>query len=178
MLCHVAACGTFRSVLEQGFKYFKWAFIFHNVWVMDDRVFKFLNLALIVLYPIAWLSPLISAGLLPLFGLDQISIVSGIVSMWDSDPILALVIIAFAIVAPMVKTLGQAMVDFRGKTVLPKWASVALARFAMADVFLIALYITVIKGIGLGHVQTEWGIYLFTACVIVSVVISLRQTQA
>ena len=36
----------------------------------------------------------------------------------------------------------------------------------MADVFLIALYIVVVKGVGAGpHVEIAWGLYLFTACI-------------
>jgi uncharacterized paraquat-inducible protein A len=38
----------------------------------------------------------------------------------------------------------------------------------MADVFLIALYIVVVKGVGVGHVETAWGLYFFTALVLVS----------
>ena len=34
---------------------------------------KFANLALLILFPIAWFAPLMRAGLLPLFGLSEIS---------------------------------------------------------------------------------------------------------
>ena len=46
-----------------------------------------------------------------------------------------------------------------------------MGRLAMADVFLIALYIVVVKGVGLGHVETAWGLYLFTACILASLAI-------
>jgi hypothetical protein len=39
----------------------------------------------------------------------------------------------------------------------------------MADIFLIALYITLSKGIGIGRIETQWGLYLFTGCILVSV---------
>ena len=35
----------------------------------------------------------------------------------------------------------------------------------MADVFLIALYIVMVKGVGIGHVASAWGLWLFTFCV-------------
>ena len=38
-----------------------------------------------------------------------------------------------------------------------------LAKLAMADVFLIALYIVVAKGVGHVTVEVAWGLYLFTA---------------
>jgi len=41
----------------------------------------------------------------------------------------------------------------------------------MADIFLIALYITVVKGVGMARVEVAWGLYLFTACVLSSIAI-------
>ena len=49
---------------------------------------------------------------------------------------------------------------------------ILLGRLAMAEVFLIALYITVIKGIGIGTVETAWGLYLLTGCILTSLVLS------
>ena len=48
-----------------------------------------------------------------------------------------------------------------------------LGKLAMADIFLIALYITIAKGIGLGRIETAWGLYLFTGCILASLGISL-----
>ncbi len=39
----------------------------------------------------------------------------------------------------------------------------------MADVFLVALYIVIVKGVGIGHVSTAWGLWLFTGCVLASI---------
>ena len=38
--------------------------------------------------------------------------------------------------------------------------------------FLIALYVVVIKGVGLATVETAWGLWLFTGCVLASLVIA------
>lgn len=132
---------------------------------------RFANLALLVLFPIAWFAPLMRAGLLPLFGLSEISVISGLQSLWESDVALALLVTFFALFAPYMKTLGLALIHFgllRRKT-LP--ALQILGKLAMADVFLIALYITLSKGIGVGKIETAWGLYLFTACIIASIVI-------
>ena len=42
----------------------------------------------------------------------------------------------------------------------------------MADVFLLALYVLIFKGMGVGEVQVAWGLYLFTACIIASIIIA------
>jgi uncharacterized membrane protein len=43
-----------------------------------------------------------------------------------------------------------------------------MGRLAMADIFLVALYVVIAKGTGVGRLETAWGLYLFTACVLVS----------
>jgi uncharacterized paraquat-inducible protein A len=136
------------------------------------NLLRFANLALLILFPIAWFAPLMRAGLLPLFGLSEISVISGLQSLWDSDVFLALLVTAFALFAPMIKTLGLALIHFdllKDKT-LPVLNYIG--KLAMADVFLIALYVVVVKGVGFGRVETAWGLYLFTACIVGSIAIS------
>ncbi|HGG06633.1 MAG TPA: paraquat-inducible membrane protein A [Aliiroseovarius sp.] len=135
-------------------------------------VLRYANLALLIAFPIAWFAPVLRAGLLPLFGLDEISIVTGLQSLWGTDAALALLVTFFAIFSPMLKTIGLALIHFglMRRKVLPVLNF--LGKLAMADVFLIALYIVVIKGVGVGRVETAWGLYLFTACVLTSIAIS------
>ncbi len=131
------------------------------------------NLLLLVLYPVAWTAPLLRAGFLPLFGLSEISIFSGLRALWHTDPALALVVAGFAILAPMLKTLGLALVQLRA--VSPRIMPVLhmLGKLAMADIFLIALYVVVAKGVGVGRVETAWGLWLLTGCVLASLALSL-----
>ncbi|MFN3664005.1 paraquat-inducible protein A [Yoonia sp.] len=130
------------------------------------------NLSLLILFPIAWFAPLMRAGLLPVFGLTEVSVITGLQSLWRSDVFLALVVTAFAIFAPYLKVLLLALVHFRllDDKVMP--VLVWLGKLAMADIFLIALYIVVFKTTGLGRVETAWGLYLFTGCILGSVVIA------
>ncbi|MEM8577522.1 MAG: paraquat-inducible protein A [Pseudomonadota bacterium] len=135
-----------------------------------------LNLALLVLYPIAWGAPLLRAGLLPLFGLEEISVLSGLVALWDSDIFLALVVTLFALIAPLVKTFGLALVHLGWVRDRPLFA--LLGKLAMADVFLIALYVTIAKGMPVGRVETAWGLYLFTFCILASIWVSWQTKQS
>ena len=129
------------------------------------------NLTLLILFPIAWFAPLMRAWLLPLFGLNEISVVTGLQSLWGTDIFLALMVTFFALFAPYAKTIGLALIHFgflRRKT-LPVLQ--ILGKLAMADIFLIALYITLSKGIGIGQIETAWGLYLFTGCILASIAI-------
>lgn len=137
-----------------------------------QTVLKYANLSLLALFPIAWFAPMLKAGVLPLFRLSEISVASGFLSLWQSDIFLAIIVFFFAFVAPYAKTLILALIQFQriGKRALPLLHF--LGKLAMADVFLVALYIVVIKGIGVGRVQTGWGLYLFTLCILASLLIS------
>ena len=134
---------------------------------------RWVNLALLVLFPVSWFAPLMRAGLLPIFGLSEISVVTGLQSLWQSDVVLALVVTFFAIFAPLLKTLGLALVhmDWLDSRAVPVLG--VLGKLAMADIFLIAIYITLAKGIGLGHVEPAWGLYLFTGCILLSLIVGI-----
>ena len=133
---------------------------------------KLANLALLILFRLAWFAPLMRAGLLPLFGLSEISVVTGLQSLWRTDVILALIVTTFAIFAPWLKTLGLALIHFNlaSPKLLP--ALHIMGKLAMADIFLIALYIVLVKGIGLATVETAWGLYFFTGLILASLAIS------
>ena len=140
--------------------------------MIAPRALSWANLTLLVLFPVSWFAPLLRAGLLPLFGLSDISVISGLQSLWPDDPLLALLVTTLALFAPMLKTMGLALLhhDLLSPRLLPALAW--MGKLAMADVFLIALYVVILKGAGIERVETAWGLWLFTACVLASVVIS------
>ncbi|GHF41781.1 paraquat-inducible protein A [Seohaeicola zhoushanensis] len=134
---------------------------------------KFANLALLVVFPVAWFAPLLRAGIdLPLFGTEEVSVISGLQSLWETDVALALLVTFLAVFAPYMKTIGLALIHFglMRRKVLPVLE--ILGKLAMADVFLIALYVVIAKGIGLARIEVAWGLYLFSAAVLASISIS------
>ncbi len=133
-----------------------------------------LNLSLLILYPIAWAAPLMRAGLLPLFSLSEISILTGLQALWRTDIFLALVVTFFALVAPYLKTVGLALIHFGLASQRLLKPIQIMGKLAMADVFLIALYVVITKGIGVGRVEIAWGLYLFTALILASLLIGWR----
>ncbi len=139
-----------------------------------DPPVKYLNLALLILFPLAWFAPLLRAALLPVFGMDEISVITGLQSLWDSDPALALLVTFLAIFAPYAKTIGLALLHWH--LLSPRTLPVLelLGKLAMADVFLIALYIVIAKGAGMVTVETAWGLYLFTGCILAQVLIAWK----
>lgn len=134
---------------------------------------KLANLSLLVLFPISWFVPIVRAAVAPIFGFNEITVVSGLQELWRADVILALLVTFFAVFAPFLKTLGLALVQFRWLTPRALPALALLGKLAMADVFLVALYIILSRGIGVGRVEPAWGLYLFTACILASIALSI-----
>lgn len=131
------------------------------------------NLALLLLYPVAWFAPLMTAQVLPFFGKSVISVMSGLQSLWASDVALALVVTVFALFAPYLKTIGLALLHFGWLSPRALPALHLLGKLAMADIFLIALYIIIAKGVGVARLEVAWGLYLFTGCILASLALSL-----
>lgn len=99
----------------------------------------------------------------------HITIFQGISDLWVVDPALSVLVAVLAVVVPYAKTLALTAVQFGalGARGLPLIETIG--KLSMADVFLIALYIVVVKGVGFGHVETAWGLWLFTGCVLGSI---------
>lgn len=141
-------------------------------------IIKLTNLFLLILFPIAWFAPLMRAGLLPFFKLTEISVITGIQSLWENDIFLALILIFFALIAPIIKIITTALIQFNFISSRFKPLMIILGKFAMLDIFLIALYIIIAKGISIGRIETAWGLYLFTACILTSYAISLLPSSS
>ena len=133
---------------------------------------RLLNLCLLILFPIAWFAPLLRAALLPIFGMDEISVITGLQSLWGSDAGLALLVTFLAVFAPLAKTIGLALVHFDLLKPRAMPALNILGKLAMADVFLIALYVVIVKGAGYVTIEVAWGMYLFTGCILASLAVS------
>ncbi|MEM9716075.1 MAG: paraquat-inducible protein A [Pseudomonadota bacterium] len=134
---------------------------------------RLVNLWLIIAFPVAWVAPLLKAGLLPFFRLQEISIWSGLMDLFGSDIFLALVVALFAMIIPMAKVIATSLLQFKLIDSAHIWWISILGKLAMAEIFLIALYIVVAKGVGVGRLETGWGLYFFTFCVLLSYTVSI-----
>ncbi len=149
-----------------------------------EQVAKYLNLSLVIAFPIAWFAPLLRTKLFPewqmpfwlggstLFAPDTLTVVSGLQKLWQTDIFLAIAVTFFALVAPMLKCLGMSLIHLNLLSYSTQPMIGLLGKLAMADIFILALYIVIAKGIGIGTIEVAWGLYLFTASVIVSLFVS------
>lgn len=133
------------------------------------------TIALAVLFPISWFAPLMTVKASFAFWGSGIavSLISTLQSLWAEDPALALVLSFLTLVAPMLKLLGTGLMLTGLLSPKAKGAIWLLGRFAMADVFLIALYMVIFKGLDIGSISINWGLWAYTLAVIVSLGLSL-----
>ena len=139
---------------------------------------RYANLLLLVLYPAAWLAPLARAGMLPWFSGSELTIVQGVSDLWGIDPALSALVALLAVVIPYAKTIALSAVHFGYLKSRALPVIEVVGKLSMADVFLIALYIVVVKGVGIGHVTPAWGLWLFTGCVLGSIAIGWATKRA
>lgn len=150
---------------------------------------RLINLSLLVVFPVAWFAPLLRTGLLPelripdwlgggaLFSADEVSVISGLQVLWQEDVFLALAVTFFALVAPMLKCAGTALIQFGWLSARAKPAVRLMARLAMADIFILAIWIIIARGIGVGRIETAWGLWLFTGAVMAALAVSIGEDR-
>lgn len=132
---------------------------------------------LLVLYPWAWVAPVAETGLSQWvdrwLGGREISILGTVSALWAQDRALAVLVGGLAVALPYAKALVMLAVALGWRARRAAGAVELLGRFAMADVFLLTLYVAVTKGAALGYLVPSWGIWLFTGCVLGSVVLGV-----
>jgi uncharacterized paraquat-inducible protein A len=120
--------------------------------------------------PVTWWLPLFVARV-PFLWRQEVSIASGLVELWRLDLALCAVVFFFSVLAPLVKGAALAWVWYR----VPRARAAhlldrlsLLGKLAMAEVFLLAVVIVGIKGVGIGTVEVSWGLHAFVGIVLLS----------
>ena len=126
-----------------------------------------LSLALV---PVTWWLPLFVARV-PFLWRQDVSIASGLGELWRLDRLLCLAVFLFSVLAPAVKGAALVWVWYRvpisrARPLLDRLS--LLSKLAMTEMFLLAVIIVGLKGVGIGTVETSWGLHVFVAVVLLS----------
>ena len=132
----------------------------------------------IVLLIAGWFLPTVKLSKF-IFGSDEYSIWQSVTGMWQSgDYILSLIIFFFSMIFPAAKlgVLGWVWLrpmpeDTRDKTL--KWVE-TLGKWSMLDVFVVAVMVVLVKAKALLDAQPMYGIYVFAAAIVLSMIVSWR----
>ena len=129
---------------------------------------------------VAWWVPLFTARV-PFLWRQDVSVASGLAELWRLDLFLFLVVLVFSVLTPLAKTASTLYVWYRLPAVrarrqLPRLA--LLGKLSMTELFLLAVVIVGFKGVGVGRVETAWGLCLFGGVVLASLGTSLWADKA
>ena len=139
-----------------------------------------LLVASLALVPVTWWLPLFTARV-PFLWRHEVSIASGLVELWRLDVLLFAAVLLFSVLVPLVKGAALVWVWYRTPhhRVRPALDRLALlGKLAMAEVFLLAVILVGIKGVGIGTVEVTWGLPVFVAAVLLSLAASIWATAA
>ena len=139
-----------------------------------SRLIGPLLLASLVFVPVTWWLPLFTARV-PFLWRHEVSVASGLVELWRLDLLLFAAVLLFSVITPLVKGLALVWVWFRlpivrARTWLDRLA--LLGKLSMTEVFLLAVILVGIKGVGIGTVEVSWGLQAFVVAVLLSLAAS------
>ena len=107
---------------------------------------------------------------------QEIVLVQATYDLYQTDLLLFLVVFIFGIVAPAVKMIASAiawyLLDVRVATKLHR-GIIVLGKLSMLDIMLIAIYVVAIRGVGIGSIDIQPGLYYYAALVLSSYFVSL-----
>lgn len=124
----------------------------------------------LLIVPLTWWLPLFTARV-PFLWRQEVSIASGLVELWTLDRVLCAVLFVFSVLTPLAKGAALVWIWYRvpwhGARLWLRHLSI-LAKLAMTEVFLLAVLIVGIKGVGIGTVEVSGGLHAFVAIVLLS----------
>lgn len=139
---------------------------------------KITTLALLGLFPFSWTAPL--AAVEHALSTETYSIISTIQKVAADDLFLAIVVLIFGVVTPYVKLLLCAYVQLSDAPLSDvSWrlrmmpVIHQLGRFAMMDVFLVAIIVAGYSGF-FSDFTAQWGVYFFVSLVIASLAFGVK----
>jgi uncharacterized paraquat-inducible protein A len=134
----------------------------------------------LLLVPVTWWLPLFTARV-PFLWRQDVSIATGLAELWRLDLTLFAAVLLFSVVAPLAKGLLLVWIWHR----LPRDRTgpaldrlALLGKLSMAEVFLLAVILVGIKGVGVGTVEVTWGLPVFVVVVVLSLAVSTWATAA
>ncbi len=147
-----------------------------DAWWHDPRLAAALSLSALVLFVPAILLPMMR--LETLGHVHEASILDGVSHLLaNGEVFIGLVILLFSLVLPPLKMLALLLVSSHllpcaGRARLYSWVEL-LGRWGMLDVLVVAVLVAFVKLGETVHIQPGPGLFLFSACVLVSLLASV-----
>jgi paraquat-inducible protein A len=139
-----------------------------------DRYLGVLILLFPLVFPVTWFLPLLTTT--KIIFKNDVSLYSGCLILLQSEIFLFVVVALFGGIVPMIKFvlliwLWYGANEARARRLFP--VMYLMDKFSMLDIFLVALLVVMIKGLG-GDIEIRYGCYVFIFVVLAASVVSAR----
>jgi len=124
--------------------------------------------------PSIFFIPLLSTKLL-FYTRADITLVQAARDLFHTDKFLWIVVVLFGMALPTLKAIASVSLWYfveLSQTTKYRALIGSISRLSMLDVLLLALFIVAFKGVGIGTIQIRYGMYLYTAVVLGSLLVS------
>ena len=135
---------------------------------------------LAVLFPVVLVVPILSTRTF-FISRNEIALASVALDLLRTDKVLFVVVVVFGVIVPWCKSVLSCFYWYSASTSNPgaRFELLAtLGKFGMLDVMLLAMFVVVFKGTGLGTIELRWGLYLYVFFVVASLCVSVAMRRA
>jgi paraquat-inducible protein A len=137
-------------------------------------------LILLLSFPVVLFVPLLTTSLW-FFDRSDITLAHAAYELFDIDKFLFAVVVVFGIAFPSIKMMLSVLFwyCFTIPTAV-RYAGLlgSLSKLSMLDVMLLAIFVIAFKGVGVGTIRVEYGLYIYTLVVLGSLIANLAMSRA
>jgi paraquat-inducible protein A len=132
-----------------------------------------------ILFPVTLVVPILSTRI-PLLSYNEIVLARVAYDLFRTDKVLFVIVVVFGIIVPWCKSVLSCFFwYFLSSPAHARYFDLLalLGKLSMLDIMLLAIFIVAFKGLGIGHVEIRYGLYVYVSIVLVSFFVSLFMTR-
>lgn len=137
-----------------------------------------ISLLIVASLPIILFVPLLTTRFW-LFTLTDITLAHAISDLFRIDKFLFVIVFVFGAIFPFLKAIMSALCWYYFEASrIERYLEVLsyMAKLSMLDIMLLAFFVVAFKGLGIGNVHVQYGLYVYASLVIASLLLNLAMT--
>lgn len=137
-----------------------------------------ISLLIVASLPIVFFVPLLTTRFW-FFTQNNITLAHAISDLFRIDKFLFAIVVVFGVVFPFFKAIMSVLCWYHFElSTIERCLEVLsyMAKLSMLDVMLLALFVVAFKGVGIGTVDVNYGLYVYASLVIASLLLNLAMT--
>ena len=134
----------------------------------------------LIFFPIVFFVPLLTTKFW-FYSRNDIALFRGAYDLYHVDKFLFIIVFVFGMLIPAVKMIASVLCwyFFQVSSVKRHCEILGhLAKLAMLDIMLLAIFVIAFKGVGIGTVEVKYGLYIYTVFIVASLFLSQAMSKA